>query len=279
MFFILQKERTNYNNLDIDILTLKQELDKQRYQHEYTYMSINDFDPNIKGYSIKNIDEAIPIGSIDFVGAFLKKFHNVENMNPIEVPNELRLDKFLNRKYSIIESSEIPKKGYYFFKDVSKLKNITYTGNMEYLLYDGIFDKPKGKLDTSLHLDKNHLYQVSEVKKILSEYRVFVFEDKFKGIQYYDGDPLVMPTPNELEKLQEMVNRYMLNPTRPKAYSLDIAIIKHNNEYGRDIMILECHPFSSLGLYGVNGSFLPLAYRHGVDWYIKHNTPIEKFKN
>lgn len=276
MFFILQKE-DRYNDLDIDLLTLKQELEKQKYQHEYTFMSIKDLAPSIKGYSIKNMKDAIPVGSIDFVGAFLKKFYNIENMNPIEIPNELRLDKFLNRNYSIIESKDLPKKGYYFVKDVSKLKVFSYTGEIEYLLYDEVFEEAKG-MDTRLHLNKNHLYQVSEVKCILAEYRVFVVEDKIQGIQFYDGDPCIMPTPEEINKIKEMTLRYMLNPTRPKAYSLDIAIIKTNDTLGRNLMLLECHPFTSLGLYGVNGSFLPMAYRYGLDWYINHNTPIEKFE-
>ena len=123
------------------------------------------------------------------------------------------------------------------------------------------------------------LYVFSEVKNILSEYRVFVYKDEIKGIQFYDGNPTVMPTPSEINKIQEMVLRYMLDNNRPGAYSLDVAIIETKNENKRDLMILECHPFTSLGLYGINGSFLPYAYREGLDWYIKHKTPLEKFTN
>lgn len=88
-----------------------------------------------------------------------------------------------------------------------------------------------------------------------------------------------MPTPKEISKIKEMVLRYTLNNQRPMAYSLDIAIIETKTEEGRDLMIIECHPFTSLGLYGLVGSFLPYAYKNGVDWYIRYNTPIQKFSN
>lgn len=273
MFFILQKDE-DYNDLDVDLITLKQELNKQRFQHQYTHLSIRELDKPLNKINMKDV---IPVGSLDFVGKYLKTFHGVENMNPIEVPNELRVDDFLCRKYSIVDSTKLPKTGYHFLKDASCLKQFSYMGDLTYFFYDEIFDEPK-RNDMRLHLNKDHLFVVSEVKQILSEYRVFVDDDNIKGIQFYDGDPLIMPTPDEIKKIRQMVSKYMLNKSRPGAYSLDVAIIKTPN-FERDLMILECHPFCCLGLYGISGSFLPYAYRRGLDWYIDHNTPVQNFSN
>lgn len=271
MFFILQKE-DKYNDLDLDLLTLKMELDKQKFQQEYTYMSIKDFDSKNRFPQKIKIQDAIPVGSIDFVQNYLKLIHNIETMTPIEVPNEMRFDKFLNRKYSIINKNELlTKSGYYFTKYASKLKEFSYIGLVEQLKEE--------QIDINEPFLKDGLYVFSEIKNILSEYRVFVFHDKIKGIQFYDGDPTIMPTPDEIKKIQEMVLRYMLNNKRPQAYSLDIGLIEKNDELKRDVMVIECHPFCSLGLYGLTGSFLPYAYREGLDWYIKYNTPLKEFNN
>ena len=269
MLFILQKE-SEYMDLDVDLLTLRQELKKQKYQHEYTTMGLMDFSDDKIDDKLK---DAVVVGTINFVQKYLSKYHHVDNMNPIEVPMEMRLSHLLNRDYSIVTADKIPWQGKYFIKDVSKLKQFSYCGNMEYFMYDGIFDKPTKQFDTNLHLDATHLYQVSSVVNILSEYRVFVVDDDIKGIQFYDGDPTIMPTPDEIKKIKEMVTRYMINKSRPGAYSLDIAVISTKN--GRDIAVLEVHPFASVGLYGLYGSFLPMAYRLGLDYYINHNTKME----
>jgi len=268
MQFLLQKSN------DIDVMVLRGELDKQKYLYEYNFVSIDDIVNNgLSGYDMKNV---VPVGSIEFVTKYLKTFHGVNNMNPIEVPTEMRLDKFLNRDYRIVSADEIPKAGRYFIKDVSKLKQFSYCGEMEYFFYDGIFETSDRRFDTKIHLDKEHLYQVSTILDILSEYRVYVFNDEIQGIQFYDGIPTIMPTPDEIKKIKEMINRYILCESRPKAYSLDIAIIRTKNDIERDVAVLEVHPFACLGLYGITGSFLPMAYRMGIDWYLKHNNIVKK---
>ena len=268
MFFILQKENKQLD-LDIDILTLKQQLGKQ---HEYTFYNLNDFQEECKYPNY--IKEGIPVGSIEFVEKYLKIVHNIDSMNPIEIPSILRDKKYLCRDYSIVKAEDIPRIGNYFIKDVSKLKEFSYNGKMEYLFYDEIFDEKKPG-DLRVRLNKDHLYQVSSCLDILAEYRVFVSDDKIKGIQFYDGNPLIMPTPTELDKLKEIVLKYILDKDRPKSYSLDIAIIKSNNEFKRDLAILEIHPFACLGLYGITGSFLPYAYRDGLDYYININKKLK----
>ena len=270
MFFLIQKEK-DYFSLDIDLLVLKDELDKQKYTNEYTYMTLDELKHSSNFPDKYSMKDAVPIGSLDFVSAYLSRFHNITYMTPIEVPNKLRIDDYLCRRYSIIDKYELKtKSGYWFTKAAYKLKAFSHMGLVEQLLYEDVGKEP---------FLKDGLYVFSEVKTILAEYRVFVCDDEITGIQFYDGEPTIMPTIDEIKKIKTMVLRYMLDNTRPNAYSLDVAIIKSDNEIGRDLMVIECHPFTSLGLYGLNGSFLPRAYRHGIDWYIKHNTPLTKFSN
>lgn len=282
MLFIIQKEK-GFHTLDIELEVLKQELNKQKFCHEYIIEDISFFDE--KNLDSKfNIKEAIPVGSIEFVSKYLKNIHNIAQMNPIEIPDELRLEEFLGRRYSIRESNKLPKKGYYFIKDVSELKVFTYIGDMQYFHFE-MFDESKTEdsltfpIDTSLHLNPNHLFQVSEVVDILSEYRVLVFNDEIERIQFYDGNPMIMPTPDEIKKIQKMVLRYMLNKNRPRAYALDVAIIKTDSKDERELIVLESCPFTSLGTYGFVSSNLPYMYQAGIDWYINSNDSIKKFSN
>lgn len=193
---------------------------------------------------IEDIKDWIPVGSIQFLEEHLKRYHNVDLMTPIEVPVELRLDKFLKRKYFMLNSKdELPNEGYWFIKKCDRLKEFTSLG-IPALYKDSL---PEGK------------YAVSEVVDIVSEYRVFVSNIVIVGVQYYLGDPLVFPN---VKTIKDMVDEYSKNSNRPKAYSLDIAVLESG-----DTVVLEVHPFASLGTYGFDGERLPRMYAWGYEYY------------
>lgn len=265
MQFILQKE-SEFE--DGDIFNLRVLLKGQKFQHSFTTEGIDFFEGAAK--ESEKLKEAIPVGSLDFVGTYLKYVYGIDNMNPIEVPKVLCREDFLRRMYSIIPLKELlTKKGFFFTKYASALKYFSHTGLVEQL------SAGYGEYNNFL---KEGYYVFSEVVDIMAEYRVFVLNDEIKAIQFYDGDPLVMPSSEELKQLQKMVMMYQMDNTRPMAYSLDVAILRENTAKGRGLAILECHPFACLGLYGFYSSSLPYCYRNGLDWYIKHNTPVVPLK-
>ena len=263
MLFWLQKELNN--KIDIDTTILQEELDRQKFNHSYVIDNMRHYEYllNTDIHDKENLEKVIPVGSLDFVQMILSKIHNVNRMNPIEVPDVLREDRFLKRKYSIVPKNQLPKKGYYFTKYVSKLKVFSYTGMIETLQYTDEGKEP---------FLKEGLYQVSEVVNILSEYRCFVQNDKLVSINYYDGDCTVFP---DITEVKAMVGNYMRDPDRPKAYTLDIVVIR-----GRGTAILEVHPWVSVGLYGyIFGSCLPYCYRDGFEYYINSNKEIREWCN
>lgn len=273
MLFIIQYDET-FKDLDIEMSILKDIISHQKHTHELMMKSISYFNKGVCYPKEIDIKKAVPVGSLDFVGQYLKNIHGIFNMNPIEVPNELRKEKYLCRKYSIVKADKVPRSGFYFIKDVSELKQFSYSGDMELL-----FSRNAFSINNDSVLNSNHLYQVSELVDILSEYRVVVSDDMIKGIQFYNGDPTIMPTPDEINKIKEMILVYMLNKDRPKSYALDVAIIKSNNTIGRDLMIVELCPFICVGTYGFYSKNIPYMYRDGVSWYIDCNIPIELFSN
>ena len=240
LYFLLQFSDTDFKGTDMYII--KELLDSKDRVHDVKYVPYSDLDIELDTGDIP-IEEVIPVGSLKYVRKYLSKVHNISNMNCIEVPNELRDYRYLKRKYAIIPKSELPKEGYYFLKYASSLKDFTYRGRLEYLSADYIEGEP--------YL-KDGLYVLSEYVDILSEYRCFIVDDVIEGIQFYDGDCTVMPTPYDISLLKEMVFKYSLNLKRPRAYTMDIAIIKD-----RGLAILEVHPHTSVGLYGFNKPVLP----------------------
>lgn len=209
--------------------------------------------------------DSIPVGSIDFVQSYLNKAYSIPVMQPIEIPERLRMPKMLLRDYAIVKYEDLPQRGTWFIKNVSGLKKGTYCGPVEKLR-----DENHG-----MELNQDHIYQVSSVLNIVTEYRVFVHRDRIVGIQYYDGDVLVMPTPTEIKKIQEAVVRYSVSKDCPDAYTMDWAIVNTGcKKEPRDIALLEVHPFVSVGTYGLEGPILVDMYKNGLQWYIKYNTPL-----
>ena len=284
MFFLLQEEN---GILSLDNQILKELLDKEKYIHIYKNFKNDDFFKVEKKIDVlgnnkeikvlknkelfpKEIQQAIPLGTIEFTENFFKIFYGIEKENPIEIPPILRTEEFLKRKYSIVTGENIPKSGQYFIKDVSNLKVFSYEGELSYLFYDGIFDTPK-QFDTSLHLKRNNLYQVSELVNILSEYRIFVINNEIYSVSNYNGDVTIFP---DMKLIKKAINLWSTQKDCPKSYSLDVAITP------KGTIILECHILFSTGIYTtVHGTSFLWGYRDAKDYLINYNTKITEFSN
>lgn len=282
MFFLLQKQK-EYDMIDFYIL--KDLLDSSKYIHTYKELSIDDFynietneDGKIISKQLKSKEDfsnsfidAIPLGTIQFVTLYFNIFYGIEKEMPIEIPPILRTNEFLKRKYSIVSSNNIPKKGKYFIKDVSQLKVFSYEGELEFFLYDEIFDEPKNISDTRLHLKKDHLFQVSELIDILSEYRVFVIDNEIYSITNYNGDFTLYP---DISLLKKAIMLWSTQKDCPNSYSIDVAITP------KGTCILECHILMSTGIYhNINGTKLLYGYKDAKDYLVNYNTPITEFTN
>lgn len=282
MLFVLEKEsKVSFEN-DIELLIVQKLLRENKTLHKFVFHKLNDFyhivELNNKYKLRKNLlpkynfpkeyEHAIPIGSIPFVESFLKLFYGFNMEYAIEVPTILRTDEFLKRKYSIVPYNEIPRSGNYFIKDATALKVFSYCGDIS-----AIFNKNASELNRKYipELDETHLYQVSEVVNVLSEYRVYVIGGKIAAIEFYNGDPCLFPDVALINKANIM---YSTQNDYPCSYSMDVMITEKGTS------IVEIHNFTSLGLYStVWGSNLLQAYVDGINYLLKHNTPPTTFSN
>lgn len=245
MKFLLQTEKGEIT--DVEVFNMLQLLKHRSFCHEY---KIDD----IEGIKSNNYSEYYPIGTIPFVQTWLNEYKGIDKMDPIEVPEVLRTEKYLGRKYQVYTLKELPLDGYGFLKDIEKLKSFSYCGDLLRL------DK------TDKDIFKSNTYLVSSFVDIKAEYRVFVLDYSIEAIQYYDGDCTIFP---DVSVLKEMIGRYYLEKNRPRSYTMDIAVLSN----GRTV-ILEVHPVVSVGTYGYTEESLLYMYRDGIDYYISKGKEV-----
>ena len=254
--YILQ---TDAPGLDIEYHLIKEQLIKNKYVFEYTESTLNNLS------NIATPDD-IPIGNIPFIHKFIKEFHNIDVHNPIEIPKYLRTEEFLKRDYKIVSYDDIPTTGRYFIKDASYLKKFSATINANFDDIKSWFEPPKSKNSTQLVLDKSHLFVISEMYDIKSEYRIYVCRGRIENISCYNGDPTILPDMDLIKKAMMLIS---YNEKWLKSYSLDVMVGP------KGTAIIEVHNFSSLGLYHTLwGSDLIYGYRDGIDYILNDNKDI-----
>ena len=172
--------------------------------NDFEYILSEDIDDNI---------DCVPIGSVEFVSKYLKKYWDID-IKPINIPDVLLDKKYSGRKVFNGTEKDINKKS--FVKSAEKIKSFTELTDIA----------PPGN------------YQISEIIEIESEYRCFVYKNKLVGVQNYLGDFKIFP---DIDKIEKMISVY----DGPIAYTLDVGITDKN-----ETVIIEVHDFFSVGFYG-----------------------------
>lgn len=176
-----------------------------------------------------------PIGSVEFVSAFLRTFHpEAESaLKPLNVPEELF--PFAGRRIANIWNRD----DFLMFRDGIPGFQVTRPD-----LYRKSNDKIKSDLNGPVIYPYDSTdfrgFQVSETIDILSEWRAFVFRGRIRDLRNYSGDFMVFPDP---ERIRAMADAY--GAKAPVAYTLDVAVTGKG-----ETVIIECHRFFSCGLYG-----------------------------
>lgn len=283
MFFIIQQETIGRDPVQNAIIM--DVINHNRYSHSYELMSSMDFYKEFNDeetFSMQMIrktpedfDErfqnAIPIGTVRFIEQYLQTFKEIERDNAIEVPPVLRTEEFLKRKYSIVTRDAIPRTGEFFIKDATQQKLFSYKGDLEFFLNDEMFREKTNEFDSSLRLNPDHLYQVSEIVHILAEYRVYVLGREINSMCVFAGNPLIFPDADLIKKAVKLINA---QPDSPRSYSLDVMVTP------RGTAITEVHNFLGVGLYMVDwDEELLYAYKHGMDYVMKYNVAQTEFSN
>ena len=247
--FILQKDFISSDS-EIELMIIKVLLKREKFLYDYIELSKDE----LIGYKDS---EKLPVGTIDFVETYLKNTVSDFTMeSPIEIPKYLRTDEFLKRDYKIVEYKDIPTRGNYFIKDVTKLKNFgrVVSNDYDYTALNEL-------------CDKTHLFQVSSVYDIRAEYRVYVIAGDLQQISLYNGYATELP---DIKLIQKAVNLILYNEKWLKSFTLDVMVGKEGTA------IIEVHNFTSVGLYTTLWcTDLLYAYRDGIDYLVNDNKIIE----
>ena len=183
--------------------------------YKYKFSTID----KLKNTNIKSFKKYVPVGSIEFVKEFYKKYYDI-TLKPINIPNKLKKEAYLLRElYS--KPSEIYSDTKYFIKDISDFKK-----------------EVDIKIPTIEHFNDGYL--ISDIMNIISEWRVFVLNDRLIDVKNYAGDPFIVP---DAKKIQSMIDDFS---GELSSYTLDVAVTECGTA------IIEVHQFFSCGLYGFN---------------------------
>lgn len=255
--FLLQKEA---DTLEIEEAIIEELLKRNKYTHEYTTGTLRELSKTTN-------DKMIPVGTIEFVTRYLNKFGYCSHEVPVEIPKYLQTEEFLKRDYKICKWDDIPRHGKFFLKDVSELKKYGNITDTTYIDVDDLFNYvPKNNFDATLVLSKEHMYQVSSILSIQTEYRVYVISNEIVAITNYEGSPVNIP---DTKLLQKAVSLIQFNEKWLQSYTIDIAVGKFGTA------ILEIHNFTSVGLYhALWGSELLYAYVDGIN-YLKNDNSVK----
>lgn len=176
---------------------------------------------------IKHPDNYVPVGSVEFVSTYLKKFYPdaVNALKPLNVPE--CLFPYAGRTIVNVTKPEdmniFGNSALVFAKDMNQIKS-PRTGFIGLPEFERVKD-----------------CQVSSVLDFQSEWRVFVFQDTIRDCRCYSGDFFAHPSQTAIK---DMVNAFWYGHA-PKAYTLDVGVTTTG-----ETVVIECHRFFSCGLYG-----------------------------
>ena len=247
MLFLVE---TNNPYMKIESFLWKDLLQSKTCPYDFRECTIDELASVIQQNSKR---EMVPLGSIRFTNQFFQMAHNIPQINPIEIPPILRTPYFLGRKYEILPFESLPQTGAYFIKDASQLKVNSYCGDM--------------KCFPSNEYNHKHVYVVSEIVDIISEYRVYILQGDIYAVEYYNGDPLTFPDAKTIHTANQL---YSTQRDYPKSYTMDVMVTPHGT------FITEIHPvLFACGLYTtvLNTQFLS-GYIDGLHYILKYNTPV-----
>jgi len=134
---------------------------------------------DIESMSFFDLRNLVPVGSLEFVGEYLRSFY--QNMpSPLNIPEQLQTFEFLRRNVGFCNEKTIPFPS--FVKSATKYK--AFTNIVE-------------KTSKPAPPDK---YFWSEIVDFQSEWRAFVWNNRFVGLQYYLGDFTLFPDVIQIKK-------------------------------------------------------------------------------
>jgi len=197
-------------------------------------------------------NDYIPIGTVEFVHIFYKRFYAMKELEPINIPIWL-MDNTMtkgNKEYikEFCKKNEIDP---VFIKSTEKIKDDSYILHLK-------------ELDN--YLSNRGKYFAREILDFESEWRYFIFNNRIVGVNNYSGDPTLFPAnPDSLVFVYDIIEKYK---DQPPSYTIDIGLESGSNR----TRLIEMHHFYSCGFYGFNDqTIIPQMFSQWHHWHIRNN--------
>lgn len=223
------------------------------------WMKNDDFDfrtVNADNYEVGDPDSYIPVGSVQFVADFVKKYYGKEAAKQLKPIYPLcwngqycgNLDATGNvnpyQRAQLMSNTGIK----WHLKNKYQLK---HPDNGDYTVFE-ILAEPK-------KFDNTDWYWALTIEPV-TEWRFFVHNHKIVGMKHYGGDEWVLPNKNVVERFVRDYEKIGYDPAA--AYTLDVCVAPYNGA----TEIIEFHEFYACGLYGFS-DFSHIPFMFSQQWF------------
>lgn len=246
MFLFVIQSKNNIPLFDFGFTMIKSiEYHKDFKENHYEYVLVETYQEFLlkmeEAGEKWDYKKVIPVGSLEFTAFFLDN----KEMRAINIPPELMDKKFTGREVSVVKKKDLTINKPTFVKEFK---------------YKGLTDILFRTEDIPSRIEESADLLISEVVDFVSEYRVFVFEERILDMKHYLGDPFTVPSE---KKIYEMI--YAFGRNTLSSYTLDVAVTSEG-----ETVIVEIHPFVSVGLYGyADYKYLPPMFIRGFSFLNK----------
>lgn len=228
---------------------------------------INIIDCKYEELDEKYQQNAIPVGSIDFVNKGLE-LSGCPHMKPLNIPESMRTDDLLHRRVLDCSTEALSKQ----FEVLNSKKLFIKSGDYLKTDFTGIY-WPKSILSNEEMRKKfGSTCFVSEEITIRSEWRCFVYKHTLRGLKHYLGDFWSTPNKSFIDKCIELAPNDLI------AYTLDVGLTTDGHW-----VIIELHNFCCCALYGFDDpciiNMLSTAFKSEVQKSKKSDKSMKTFSD
>lgn len=272
MNFVLQSDSLIYNDINMEVVRKSLEYGSARFlKSEMSFHELVSADKEEVERLKKNAIMAdkvlkIPVGTTDFMSAFLKRAYGFGTLNTIEIPRNLRKWDYLKREVEVAKYGDIIERE---ARDDER-KPVGYIRSLGSYVSETCYGQGLPVKNFDHIFFKDTMCVTSEFVNVKRTFYVYVIRDNIEWITQVSGTP-------DMDLDMELVNRavmeYNLQTDRPRSYTMKWVVTD------RGTCLLRVNPFMLKDLHTDKpDTKLLYGLADGFRYFVSVNTPIKEFR-
>lgn len=272
MNFVLQSDRLIYNDINMEVVRKSLEYGSARFlKSEMSFHELVSADKEEVEKLKKNAIMAdkvlkIPVGTTDFMSAFLKRAYGFGTLNTIEIPRNLRKWDYLKREVEVAKYGDIIERE---ARDDER-KPVEYIRSLGSYVSETCYGQGLPVKNFDHIFLKGTMCVTSEFVNVKRIFYVYVIRDNIEWITQVSGTP---DMDLDMELVHRAVTEYNLQTDRPRSYTMKWMVTD------RGTCLLRVNPFMLKDLHTDKpDTKLLYGLADGFRYFVSVNTPIKEFR-